>query len=237
MKKDTFGDRMKRYEGVAQTQLMRRTPVIIRLDGKAFHTFTRGLEKPFDDKLGQAMASTMLQLASQIQGCVFGYTQSDEIQLLLKDWDTFTTDAWFDYKVQKMVSVASSIATAHFNRVFQHPTKDNAIALFDARAFNVPMEEVVNCFLWRQQDATRNSINSLGQAHFSHKSLQGKNTSQVQDMLMLEKGINWNDIPTRFKRGTCVNATESGGPQLDFEIPVFSQDREYISRHLKASEE
>lgn len=236
MKKDSFGDRMKRYESVPRLQLTRRTPVIIRLDGKAFHTFTRGLERPFDEALNSAMTDTMAYLVSNIQGAVFAYKQSDEISILLKDWDTLTTDAWFDYNVQKMVSVAASMATMHFNKIFKHPKKDT-LAMFDARAFNIPKEEVVNCFLWRQQDATRNSINSVGQANFSHKQLHGKNTTQVQDMLMLEKGINWNDIPTRYKRGTCVYAVQGGGFQIDLDPPIFSQDRDYITRHLDASEE
>jgi Uncharacterized conserved protein len=232
MKKDSLGDRMKRYEAVSQTKLMNRTPVIMRLDGKAFHTFTRGLEKPFDDRLNRAMSFTMQTLCEEIQGAQMGYTQSDEISILLQDWATFTTDGWYDYKTQKMVSVAASIATAVFNTAYQHP-KNTKLALFDARVFNVPFEEVTNAFIWRQQDATRNSINSLAQAHFSHKELQGLNVSQVQDKLMLERGINWNDIETRYKRGTCVNRTGEGAVELDLEIPIFTQDRNYIERHLK----
>ncbi len=232
MKRDSLGDRMKTYEGVTQTRLMRRTPVIIRLDGRAFHTFTRGLDKPFDDKLNRAMTFTMQTLCEEIQGAQMGYTQSDEISILLQDWATFTTDGWYDYKTQKMVSVAASIATAVFNTVFKHPTK-TPLALFDARVFNVPFEEVTNAFIWRQQDATRNSINSLAQAHFSHKALQGLNVSQVQDKLMLEKGINWNDIETRFKRGTCAVRNELGTVGVDWDIPIFTQDRNYIERHLK----
>lgn len=231
MKKDDFGDRMKRYESVPRLHLTRRTPVILRLDGKAFHTFTRGLVRPFDELLNDAMTSTMNYLVANIQGAVFAYKQSDEISIMLRDWDTLTTDAWFDYNVQKMVSVAASMATMHFNNVFRHP-KGDKLAMFDARAFNVPKEEVVNCFLWRQQDAVRNSINSLAQANFSHKQLQGKNTSQVQDMLMLEKGINWNDLETRYKRGTCVFVLPELGRVVDLVPPIFSQDREYISRHL-----
>ena len=235
MKKDTFGDRMKRYETVPRIQLTRRTPVILRIDGKAFHTFTRGLEKPFDAHLNTAMAETTQYLVQNIQGAVFGYTQSDEISILLKDWNTLSTDAWFDYDVQKMTSIAASMTTAFFNRAFSHPTKP-AMALFDARVFNIPKEEVVNCFLWRQQDATRNSINSLAQAHFSHKSLQGLNTSKVQDKLMLEKQINWNDIPTRYKRGTCVVLNDEGKVVIDYDPPIFSADRSYIDRLLVADE-
>lgn len=240
MKRDSLGDRMKGYETVAQTKLMSRTPVIIRLDGKAFHTFTRGLEKPFDVALNIAMVKTMTALCENIQGAVLGYTQSDEISILLQDWASFTTDGWYDYKIQKIVSVAASIATATFNSIYQHPKKD-VVALFDARAFNVPFEEVANAFIWRQQDAVRNSINALAQAHFSHKSLQGLNVSQVQDKLMLEKGINWNDVPTRFKRGVCtrmvteidcIKKESSTFLQEDYEIPIFTQKRAYIESML-----
>lgn len=240
MKKDSLGDRMKGYESITQSKLMNRTPVIIRLDGKAFHTFTRGLEKPFDAGLNLAMAATMTTLCDAIQGAMLGYTQSDEISILLQDWASFTTDGWYDYKIQKMVSVAASIATATFNDIYKHPKKD-ALALFDARVFNVPFEEVTNYFIWRQQDAVRNSINSLAQAHFSHKELQTLNVSQVQDKLVLEKGINWNDVPTRFKRGVCARTvkeldlvvkTATSTIIEDYEIPIFTQDRSYIESML-----
>jgi tRNA(His) guanylyltransferase len=234
MKKDNLGDRIKAYEAVTQSKLMHRTPVIIRLDGKAFSTYTRGLDKPFDEALTTAMQRTMLALCG-IQGAVLGYTQSDEISILLQDWATFETDGWYDYKVQKMVSVAASLATATFNREFTHPSKEG-FALFDARVFNLPFEEVTNAFLWRQQDAVRNSINSLAQANFSHKELQGLNVNQVQDKLMLERGINWNDIPTKFKRGSCAYKSYAnnwdGELVIDSEIPIFSQNRYFIERFL-----
>lgn len=230
--KDSLGDRMKAYESVAQTKLMGRTPVVIRIDGKAFHTFTRGLQKPFDSVLGEAMSQTMLYLCENIQGAVLGYTQSDEISILLQDWATFETDAWFDNKVQKMVSVAASLATAKFNQCYNHPRGENILALFDARVFNMPFEEVTNCLVWRQQDAVRNSIQSLSQAHFSHKELQGKNVNQLQDMLILQRGINWNDIPTRYKRGTCA-VTVDGKMILDYDPPIFTQDRNYVERFLQ----
>ena len=229
--KDSLGTRMKDYESITQTKLMNRTPVIIRLDGKAFSTYTRGLEKPFDSSLNIAMVKTMQKLCESMQGSVLGYTQSDEISILLQDWATFETDAWYDNKIQKMVSVAASIATATFNAVYKHPVKET-LALFDARVFNIPFEEVTNAFLWRQQDAVRNSINSLAQANFPHEDLQGLNVSQVQDKLMLEKGINWNDVETRFKRGVCVWRGADAEFKVDYEIPIFSQDRGYIEKFL-----
>lgn len=238
MVKDSLGDRMKKYyEEIPKTKLMRRTPVIIRIDGKTFHSFTRGFEKPFDEILIKAMQETTKYLCENIQGCVLGYTQSDEISLVLIDYQKLETSAWFDYEVQKMCSIAASMATMAFNRFFVEEiaawrnktfprdylgyntgtisetditlleTYEKAIikgAMFDARCFNIPREEVTNCIYWRQLDATRNSIQMVGQANFSHKELQGKTCNMIQDMLMTQKGINWNDFPAYLKRGTAV---------------------------------
>lgn len=272
-KKDSLGDRMKEnYENRAKTYLVRRMPVIIRLDGKAFHTFTRGLKKPYDEIFHNTMNATMKYLCENIQGCKLGYTQSDEITLLLTDYDTLTTDAWFDYSVQKICSVSASMATMAFNKYLQEETFEYVDALmvlqdldfekeyldvldgklgqamFDSRCFNIPIEEVTNCFIWRQQDATRNAIQMLGQCNFSHKELHGKSCSDIQDMLMLQKGINFNDMPTEFKRGVCcvkenatnvisfgqvVDTIERPHWVLDKEIPIFTQDRGYIEDILK----
>ena len=254
MKKDNLGDRMKEnYENRAKTQLLRRTPVIIRLDGKSFHTFTRGFDKPFDDILIEAMQQTMLTLCKEIQGCVLGYTQSDEITLVLTDYKKLETSAWFDYDVQKICSVSASIATLAFNRSFAKqcelyaPSHSNDInnahinsiykgALFDSRCFNIPKEEVTNCILWRQKDATRNSINAVAQANFSHKELQGLNVNQVQDKLFKERNINWNDFPIYLKRGSCCIKREIDGIltwDIDNYIPVFTgESRNYIENLL-----
>lgn len=242
MDKTKLGDRMKNFERLTQNNLMPKTPAIIRLDGKAFHTFTRGLQKPYSRDLREAMNDTALSLVNQIQGAVFAYVQSDEISILLRDWDKLTTDAWFDGKIQKIVSISAAIATATFNREFSHPSFESP-ALFDSRVFNLPFNEVTNYFIWRQRDAERNSVNMLGQFYFSHKQLQGKNVSQVQDMLMteLDEPVNWNNIATWAKRGSCVvsdiEVKESGKPRrvvyVDDEIPVFTQDRQYIEKYLE----
>ena len=201
--KDDLGDRMKsQYERRAQTHLPRRTHTIIRLDGKAFHTYTRGLDRPYDKRLMNDMAETTKYLCQEIQSCQVGYTQSDEISLLLTDFATIKTEAWFDGNVQKIVSVAASIATAKFNRRRWHETP---LAFFDARVFTIPDPvEVVNYFVWRQKDATRNSISMLAQTHFSQKQLHGVGTGGMQEKLWAERGINWNDEDPRFKRGTIV---------------------------------
>ena len=251
-RKDSLGDRMKEnYENRAKTYLVRRMPVIIRLDGKAFHTFTRGFDKPYDEVFHKTMNETLRFLCENIQGCKFGYTQSDEITLLLTDYDTLTTDAWFDNAVQKMCSVSASMATMAFNKLFVEEvnrqynyytcevgvTKTTVfskvgIALFDSRCFNIPEDEVVNCFIWRQQDATRNAIQMLGQCNFSHKELNGKSCNAIQDMLMEQKQINFNDMPTAFKRGVCCYKNEEGKWVVDAEPPIFTQDREYVANHL-----
>lgn len=249
MKKDNLGDRMKEnYENRAKTQLLRRTPVIIRLDGKAFHTFTRGFKKPFDNILTEAMQQTMLTLCKEIQGCVLGYTQSDEITLILTDYKKLETAAWFDYDVQKICSVSASIATLAFNKCFLKEMMQNKVglansvhfqawtkgALFDSRCFNIPKEEVANCILWRQQDAIRNSINSVGQANFSHKELQGLSTDQILGKLLEEKQIDWNKLPVHLQRGSCCIKREVNGVDswfIDTEIPIFKgEDRDYIEK-------
>lgn len=259
-KRDSLGDRMKgNYENRSKTYLVRRMPVIIRLDGKAFHTFTRGFNKPFDDVMMQTMQQTTLKLCQEIQGCVFGYTQSDEITLVLVDYNDINTDAWFDYSVQKMCSVAASMCTLYFNKIFAEmvdvfiansdvtPEEEKlervynkAIdkgAMFDARVFNIPVEEVTNCVLWRQQDATRNSISSLAQSKFSAKELHGKSSSQMQDMLMEKYGINWNNLTIPEKRGTAVykrtidDATEW---IVDYQMPILKgEDRDYVEHLVK----
>jgi tRNA(His) 5'-end guanylyltransferase len=258
--KDSLGDRMKEnYENRAKTYLVRRMPVIIRLDGKAFHSFTKGFKRPYDEIFHNAMNDTLKYLCEHVQGCKFGYTQSDEITLVLTDYDTLTTDAWFGYAVQKMCSVAASMATMAFNkffasnvakeskRIYTEYLNDNDVsyiealekslnkgAMFDARCFNIPEEEVTNCLIWRQQDATRNAIQMLGQCNFSHKELQGKSCNDIQDMLMLQKGINFNDMPTAFKRGVCCKKNEEDKWVLDTEPPIFTQDREYMENTFRA---
>ncbi len=235
MDKTSLGDRMKVYEAVTQTKLMRRTPVIVRIDGKSFHTFTRGCDKPFDKRLINCMRWTTEVLVEKISGCVFGYTQSDEISLLLIDYMKLETQPWFDNKLQKIVSVAASMATAVFNQSYVAP--GDPYAMFDARAYNIPREEVVNYFIWRQQDWTRNSVQMLARSEYSAKQCHKKNNSELQDMLMLEKGINWNDLDTILKRGTSVYKTADGGVKADLENPIFTQDRDFIGRFVYPEDE
>lgn len=228
----TLGDRMKEYEAATDTRLPKRLPVMLRLDGKAFHTWTRGLEKPFDTRLVNAMAELTRYLCQNIATAQIGYVQSDEITILLHSYKRLESEPLFDNRIQKIVSVAASTASAYFNHIHGIEEKKNTLAIFDCRIFVLPESEVCNALIWRQQDATRNSIQGLGQAHFSHKQLQGKKCPQIQDMLMLEKGINWNDLPTHLKRGSCAIKDTEGKWKVDLEIPIFTQDREYVNRHL-----
>lgn len=256
-KNRSLGSRMKDYERAAGSYLPRRIPVIIRVDGKAFYTFTKGMKKPFDIVFAAAMQETMKDMCENIQGCVLSYTQSDEISLVLTDYATIHTDAWFEYNVQKMASIAASMATLFFNRNFAEEAEDSERyqgklyeAMFDARVFSVPQDDVCNYLVWRQQDATRNSIKSMGQVYLGHKTIQGKKTDQVQGMLFKECGINWNDLPVNLKRGSCCIREESTiwtpDPRdkkkvldvtrrkwvIDNDIPIFTQDRDYIDRFV-----
>lgn len=269
---DDLGCRMKTfYEQIPKIKLMRRCPVAIRIDGRAFHTFTRGFQRPFDEVLIKSMQETMKYLCENIQGCVLGYTQSDEITLILVDYKKLTSSAFFDYKVQKICSIAASMTTMAFNESFskiysklyrdkiEHGENVDELiktyafkagkAMFDARCFNIPKEEVTNLIYWRQLDASRNSIQMVGQANFSHKELQNKSCNDIQDMLMTQKSINWNYLPTYQKRGSCCVRNkiviESDGVMataqlrdtsksenewiIDTDIPIFKgEGRAYI---------
>ena len=231
---DSLGDRMKKYEDVSRIKLMRRTPVIIRLDGKAFHTWTKGLDRPFDDTFISIMANTTKFVCDNIQGAVFAYCQSDEISILLRDYDSITTEAWFDNNLQKMVSVSASLATAQFNKLAADAFEDPNLAFFDSRMFTLPKDEVTNYFIWRQQDAVRNSIRAVATHYLGHKQCHGKSNSEVQDMLMqMDVPVNWNDTPIHKKRGLCYNSTSK---KIDAYIPVFSEMRDYVEVHLNKLE-
>lgn len=275
MRKDSLGDRMKSYENITRTYLPGRMPVIIRIDGCHFHTFTKGFDKPFDNILMRAMQETAAELCKKIEGVKLAYTQSDEISLLITNNDTWETQPWFGNNLQKMVSVAASIATLTFNRAFDTLAhdfindvyyKDPSVATdkllntyldacdkgatFDARVFVLPDDEVCNYFIWRQQDAIRNSIQAVGQANFSHKELMNKNCENIKQMLV-EKNIKWEAYPIPQQRGICVikqptpvtttiyfdtNETETTYRNkwtIDETIPLFWEDRDYIDKLLK----
>ena len=286
MDRSDLAERMKGYEKRNRYYLQRRMPVILRLDMRAGHSFTKGFERPFDEVFIKSMQETAQYLCENIQNCKLSYQQRDEITLLLVDYDKLNTDCFFDYRVDKLCSIAASMATMAFNNIFSKYVKefdlelaynDNGIdteenrklweiykkalnkgAMFDARCFNIPKEEVTNLIYWRQLDASRNSIQMVGQANFSHKELQNKSCNDIQDMLMTQKDINWNDLPTYQKRGSCCVRNkiviESDGVVaiiqlrdtsksenewiIDTDIPIFKgKGREYIDRLVFIGEE
>lgn len=237
----SLADRMKDYEGRAQTRLLPRLPVLLRLDGKAFHTYTRRLIRPWDERLARAMWAAAAHVCAQAQGARIAYVQSDEISILLTDWETFNTEAWFDYRVQKLTSVAASLCAVAFHEAAREQLGADLpriLPAFDARVWSLPRHEVCNYFIWRQQDAVRNSIAALGQSLYSPADLHGKNSAAVQE-LVWAKGINWNDSPTWAKRGACIARHTDEEPEakrsswlVDLETPTFAQNRAYIERFL-----
>lgn len=273
MVKDDLGTRMKEfYEAVPKTKLVRRTPVAIRIDGRAFHTFTKGFAKPFDKVLMTSMQATMKYLCENIQGCVLGYTQSDEITLILVDYKNLNSSAWFDYEVQKLCSISASMATMKFNKELENNfnkwryvissfdnwatnispeveelcrTYRKAIdkgAMFDARCFNIPKEEVTNLILWRELDAIRNSIEMVGHTYFTPSELHGKTCVDIKNMLMIKKNFDWEHLPSDCQRGACcVHRNKSGILSrewtIDRDIPIFKgSDREYIDKLIFVGE-
>lgn len=253
MDKDNLGSRMKDYEARNQYFLQRKIPVAIRVDMKAGHSFTKSFEKPFDKLFMKTMQDTMLYCCKNIENCIFAYTQSDEITFVLMDDKTINTEAWFNYRTDKLCSITASMATMAFNKYFfenlneddeKYEVYTNAImnksALFDARCFNIPKEEVCNLIYWRQLDATRNSIQMVGQAYFSQKELHKKSCDKIQDMLFKEHDINWNDFSIMCKRGTACRKVKQkmniAGTieeitywENDYDMPILKgENRNYI---------
>ena len=225
----------KNYEDPFRIYLPRRLPLVIRLDGRAFHTLTRGLNKPWDKLFMDAMDYTALGLAQEVQTTVLILVQSDELSLLLHNYKQLNSEAWFDNNLQKIVSISASVASTLFSEYWSDFIGCKARAYFDSRAFVLPEAEVNNYFYWRQQDATRNAIQMLGQAHFSHKQLQNKSCNDIQEMLWQEHKINFNDLEPYYKRGRCVVKGDNGW-YIDHNIPIFSQDPNYIEQWLATDE-
>jgi len=260
-KRDALGDRMKsRYEDVTRLRLPARTYTILRVDGRAFHTWTRGLDKPYDLSFMACMDATAAALCEEIAGARFAFVQSDEISLLATDFADVATQAWFDGNLQKWASVAASVATVAFNAKVGHynVARDGTTLLglkkpdatFDARVFTIPDHiEVENYFVWRQNDAVRNSVTMLAQHYASHKQLHGKGREQQHEVIHAH-GDNWASHPARFKHGAVIRklgAAEWGedlGEQpreenysvgnwfVDGKTPVFTRNWEYLRRMI-----
>ncbi|PZE21335.1 tRNA(His) guanylyltransferase Thg1 family protein [Paenibacillus xerothermodurans] len=239
MNRDEFGNRMKGYENVFRHSLPRRLPVLLRIDGSHFHTYTRGMGKPFDERLTNALWETCKYLAQNIMGCKIIYHQSDEISVLITNYDKISTQSWFDNNIQKMVSVSASLAAAKFNDEIKKIYPDKELAVFDSRAWVLPQDEVTNYFIWRQQDAMKNSISMVAQAHFPHQELQGLGGGAMKAKLLREKDIIWEDIPIWQRRGICVTKqfyfkgeAQRSQWEVDPQTPVFSENRDYIDRYV-----
>lgn len=257
--KDALGTRMKTYERAASQILPPRMPVIIRVDGRAFHTYTRKCVRPWDPQFATIMLRTATRLCEEIQGAELAYVQSDEISILVHGYKKFDSQPWFDNKIQKIVSVAAGIASSSFTYEVcskQATTVALAVsgpAVFDARAFVLPEADICNYFVWRQKDAIRNSIQSLARSLFSQKKCHKKSSVDLLDMCTRE-GADWAELPLHQQRGACVvkqrEITEVRIPgkmdpidvprsvwKVDFKIPLFSETRDYIESHLVLEEE
>lgn len=253
----SLSDRMKRYEAATRFLLPPRTYTVVRVDGKTFHSFTRHCDRPFDYTLMDAMAVTATRLIDMLHGGVLAYVQSDEISVVLQDFATHSTQPWMGGVVQKQASIAASIATAAFNAAYTHP--DGVTAMFDGRVYTLPSKvEVMNYLVWRQQDATRNAVNMAARSCFSDKRLHKMKTAARQELLFTEAGVNFNDYPTRAKRGVVVRKESFVGPVTytradtgqvvttydveqtrwvpDTEIPIFTQDRPYLDALIPSME-
>lgn len=255
-----LGDRMKYYESVYNTTLKTGMPVIIRLDGRAFHTFTKRFVKPFDKVFVETMCGTMLYLCRNIAHCVFGYTQSDEITLILLDYDTEESKPWLNYRTQKLCSLSAAMATAVFNRLYEKNVKalgekdryvlrdtgELELAMFDSRCFNITEEDVVNCLIWRQRDAQRNSVSAMAHKYLTKAEVYKCNTAELRKMIKEKTGLSWEDYPIGLQRGFCAVRkpveihTENGVAVrkkwlLDSDIPIFEENKAYITEIIMRS--
>jgi tRNA(His) 5'-end guanylyltransferase len=250
-------DRMKKYEDCYRYSIPDNLPVIIRVDGRAFHTYTRGLDEPFDNDLVTLMNEVGLALCMEISGARMAYLQSDEVSVLA--YSGVFSQPWFDNNVQKLASISASVATKaaaqYLDRAWQAEdercAKFKSLPVFDARAFVIPAKEVVNYFVWRQRDWERNSVQMMARSLYSHKQLHEKNNAEMQELIHA-KGQNWNDLPVHLRRGRCatgiVRTVEMDnehfkGPvkrrvwEIDHSPPIFSKDRDYIDKLLRGVDE
>lgn len=219
-----LGDRMKAYEEVFRQKLPVRMPVVVRLDGKAFHTLTRGCQKPFDAELRHSMIQGVLAVLEEMPARM-AYHQSDEISFLLIDYNKFNSMQWFDGVVQKIVSVAASVMSAHFTKEWGKEP-----GYFDGRVFAVPERDIKNYFIWRQRDCMRNAISGIAQSKFSAKQLHGKKSEEMIEMLKnTDTPVDSFDPSWRF--GSVIVRGES------MPAPEFSKDKAFLDRFLKVEEE
>lgn len=236
---DMLGNRMKMYENSFKTVLPENFPIIVRIDGSHFSTYTKGLVKPFDEVLIEAFWETCKYLGANIAGAKYIYHQSDEISILIRNDDSKVTQPWFKNNLQKLVSLTASLATAKFNEVVRAKYPEKELATFDSRVFIVPENEVINYFIWRQQDAIRNSVSMVAQSRFSHQSLQGLNQIKMKNRLLDEIGLDYDkDIAIHHQRGASLERVmdkESlrSSWTVNKTMKILTEDREDIRKYVK----
>jgi tRNA(His) 5'-end guanylyltransferase len=224
-------DRMKLYENSNNLVLPKNMPLILRVDGRAFHTLTKKLDKPFDIRIMDMMNQVAQDLCKEIMNARIAYVQSDEISILI--YNHILSDVWFGNKQQKMTSISASVATLSASKILDNYgiNYDNKLS-FDSRVFLIPEKDVNNYFIWRQRDWERNSLQMLTRSYYTHKEVDGKNHVQMHDMIHTA-GDNWDNLPTEYKRGRCcVYDYGNGKWSIDNEIPIFAQQHEYIEKYL-----
>lgn len=237
----SLGDRMKLYEKNQKILLPIRTPIIMRIDGRHFHTFTKGMRKPFDESLILMMNDIGTHLCEKIPGIQFAYLQSDEINLLI--YYENPENRWFNNNIQKLTSVSASMASSFAMKwKYLYGIKIDSLISFDSRVFTLPPQEVENYFIWRQQDWTRNSVQMFARSLYSHNQLSGKNQQEMLDMIH-NAGENWNRLGDIYKRGRCIlkqprkvdienehftGTVERNIWEVDMHIPIFTENRDYI---------
>jgi tRNA(His) 5'-end guanylyltransferase len=248
----SLGERMKEHEKASRVTLEPRVPVLLRVDGKAFHTYLKSIEA-HNPNVNAVMDKVAQELCRTIQGAQLAYVQSDEVSVLIHSYKKSNSSAWYDNQVQKMCSVAAAIASVTFTmeswRIFDvnehaYSQGDPLLPLcepayFDARVFNLPEAEVCNYFIWRQQDAIRNSVAGQARRYFSHKQLENKDQREMKEMLFF-KGKPWEGLSIGEQRGRCVTrVVEERAPgvfrsswSVDVSPPLFVEDRSYVDRHL-----
>jgi len=230
---DSLGERMKMFEDVYRYKLPPNSCWIIRVDGRAFHTLTRGMET-FDSRIISIMNEVGFALAKEFSSARIAYIQSDEVSLLIKNHHT--RDEMFGRGIQKLASISAACATMAANQWCRDVVMPSRKMMFDSRIFAIPESEVANYFIWRQHDWARNSVQMQARKYFSHTEIQNKNNMEILDMLH-EREVDWEYLPTDLKRGRCIvkapDKTVHWTWRIDNHIPIFTKNRDYIEKFLK----
>lgn len=197
-----LADRMKNYEDKYRTYIPVEDSVIIRIDGSNFSNLTRNLKKPYDDNFINLMNDTARYIISEVSGFRFATVQSDEINICLQLYNV-KQEPYYGNNVNKINSLLSAYASSYFSVHSSKAFGDTKVIQFDARCFGLPKEEVVNYFIYRQQDTIRNSIQMAARTHFSHKQVNCKNSNEMKEMLK-NSGNDFDNLPNYFRMGRSI---------------------------------